>query len=109
MLFLERNEKREIVAIRQGKFSPDKETASLLDEEVINFLNASDEFDLLMQALSASDKDVIRVLEDLVDVLIAKKLILFTELPHEAQNKLLARKQIRSKVNKGDGMVEEIL
>lgn len=38
------------------------------------------------------DADFIRVLEDLIDVLIARKLINLTDLPAEARSKLYSRK-----------------
>jgi hypothetical protein len=47
-------------------------------------------------SLDATDQDFIRVLEDVVDLLIAKGLILFTELPADAQQKIMRRQQMRS-------------
>jgi len=45
--------------------------------------------------LENSDSDMMRVLEDLIDLLSEKRLIQFTELPLAAQKKLLSRKWIR--------------
>lgn len=42
-----------------------------------------------------SDLSLARVLEDLIDVLIEKKVILFTDFPEGAQKKLLARRGLR--------------
>jgi hypothetical protein len=44
------------------------------------------------------DSDLIRVVEDLVNVLIAKNLIDLTDLPAEAQAKLLLRKGFRERL-----------
>jgi hypothetical protein len=63
------------------------------DPEVIHFLRG-DSLDQ-QAALRASDLEVIRVLEDLVEVLIARGVIHFTDLPDAAQNKLLGRKSLR--------------
>lgn len=41
------------------------------------------------------DGSMIRVIEDLLDVLLGKHLILLTDLPMDAQRKLLARKETR--------------
>lgn len=49
--------------------------------------------------LEATDQDLIRVLEDVVDLLIAKGLILFTELPVDAQQKIMRRQQLRSAIS----------
>lgn len=43
------------------------------------------------------DADLIRVMEDLVDVLIARQVIRITDLPAEAQQKLFARKSFRER------------
>jgi hypothetical protein len=45
--------------------------------------------------LKQSDADVVRVLNDLIELLIDKGVIQFTELPLEAQQKLLNRSQLR--------------
>lgn len=42
-----------------------------------------------------SDSSLIRVIEDLVDLLAGKGIIRFTDLPPEAQKKLMARKSMR--------------
>ena len=50
------------------------------------------------QAFDALDADFIRVLEDLIDALIAKGVLMVTDLPHEAQRKLAARKGLRNRL-----------
>lgn len=47
-------------------------------------------------ALADSDKDIARVTEDLIHLLVAKNVILFTELPNPVQQKLLNREKLRS-------------
>jgi hypothetical protein len=42
-----------------------------------------------------SDSSLIRVIEDLVDLLSSKGIIRFTDLPPEAQKKLMERKSMR--------------
>ena len=51
--------------------------------------------DASKSALSQSDSEMARVLEDLVDVLITRGVIQFTDLPEAAQAKLLERRQNR--------------
>lgn len=51
------------------------------------------------QALSDTDNEMVRVIDDLVDLLVAKQVLIFTELPERVQSKLLARKQLRKDVN----------
>jgi hypothetical protein len=42
------------------------------------------------------DVDLVRVLEDVVDLLVARGVFRFTDLPESAQHKLLFRKNLRS-------------
>lgn len=43
------------------------------------------------------DADFVRVIEDLIDVLIARQVIRITDLPAQAQEKLFARKSFRDR------------
>jgi hypothetical protein len=47
-------------------------------------------------SLSQTDIGLARVLEDLIDVLITRGVIQFTDLPEAAQAKLLERRQTRA-------------
>ncbi|WP_019592010.1 hypothetical protein [Thioalkalivibrio sp. ALE20] len=62
--------------------------------ELLEFLSGK-EADPVPAALQASDLELIRVLEDLVEVLIDKGVIRFTDLPDAAQQKLRDRKDLR--------------
>ena len=62
-------------------------------------LDPSDETSNSVDALTQSDAAIARVLEDLIDVLINKGVIQFTDLPEAAQNKLMTRRQTRAKLS----------
>ena len=51
-----------------------------------------------LRELEGSDAQIARVTEDLVSILIAKNLILFTDLPEAVQQKLLYREKLREKL-----------
>lgn len=51
-----------------------------------------------------SDLAMARVLEDLVDVLIEKKVFMFTDLPEGAQKKLLERRGLRKEFTYVEGL-----
>lgn len=53
----------------------------------------------IKEQLSTSDAELVRVLEDLIDVLIANGTIRMTDLPPKALEKLTSRKQTRRKLN----------
>jgi len=50
-------------------------------------------------ALAESDHALVRVVDDLVNVLIEKNLMRFTDLPEAAQKKLMARQSLRQSLN----------
>lgn len=62
------------------------EVAAFVDRE-----KASGQIDI-----AATDFNMARVTEDLIELLIRKELIEFSELPEQAQRKLLARKSMRT-------------
>lgn len=53
----------------------------------------------IVRALSESDLAMIRVVEDVVDLLIEQNLLRFTDLPIAAQEKLMQRRSLRTNMN----------
>lgn len=52
-----------------------------------------------LDRLASSDQALIRVLEDLIETLVSRNLIHFTDLPEAAQTKLLERRSLRRSLN----------
>jgi hypothetical protein len=52
--------------------------------------------DPIVASLSQSDLALVRVLEDLIDTLIERGVMQFTDLPEAAQSKLLGRRESRA-------------
>lgn len=102
MPYVYRNSDGRIISLSDEAPTVNGEELDLSDPEVLEFLqNAKKE-------LSSSDSDTIRVIEDLIDVLIRKKLILLTDLPVPAQQKLTERQRMRNELNVLDNlMVDE--
>ena len=50
-------------------------------------------------AMLQSDLDMIRVYEDLTDILLSKNLVMLTDFPPAAQDKLMRRKRLRSSLS----------
>ncbi len=97
MLYVERNSEGKIVAVSLQNEKPDAELKGVMDDEIIEFLAEGGESDFWVKMLSASDMGIIRILEDLIDLLIDKNIIMFTELPDDAQQKIKERKHVRKK------------
>ena len=102
MPYVIRNSDDKIIGLSDEALNASAEELELSDPEVLEFLQHA------KNELSSSDADTIRVIEDLVDVLIQKKLILLTDLPVPAQQKLTERQRIRNELNVLDNlMVDE--
>ena len=61
----------------------------------------------IREALTASDLEMVRVLDDLVGVLIDSGIITLTDLPRAAQEKLDRRLRLRSRLAGLHGLVGE--
>jgi hypothetical protein len=109
MLYIERDEAGNIIALHKKLEPGADEQKSIMDEEILAFLNKNVDTDPWVQLLSLSDIGIIRILEDLIDLLIRKNVILLTELPEEAQKKIRERKRVREKIGPDNLMVDDIL
>ncbi|MCE3044015.1 MULTISPECIES: hypothetical protein [Legionella] len=101
MIYVKRNEKGEICALFD-KSMPGLEAVDLENPEIVEFLNRCDgehKFKLIQ-----SDLQLIRVLEDLIELLISKNIISITDFPEPVIRKLLARQGIRKKISGAIGM-----
>jgi hypothetical protein len=107
MAFITRNATGEITAIYESKQSGENEYLAIDNPELINFISQSTSNNDIKTALSSSDVDIARVLEDLINTLIDKKVILFTDLPIAAQEKLVSREQIRGHLNSLDNLMSD--
>ena len=95
-----------VVSLTQTPDDQHQEYIPPTDKEVIEFLTGQEHVDLSKDALAESDRDIARVTEDLINLLISKNIILFTELPEAVQQKLLGREKLRSNLN---GVMENFL
>ena len=98
MLYVRRDENGHIVAILREPADGADQPLSPTDPEVARFLSANGSDDLTREYLAQSDHALIRVVEDLIYLLVDKNVILFTELPPEAQRKLAGRREARSRM-----------
>lgn len=106
MLYVTRDENGKIISLHNTPNKDALEQKSLMDEEVIAFMDSSDSWKQLM---ALSDLATIRIVEDLIDILVRKNVIQFTELPEHAQKRIMERKRIREKFTTHDLLVDDIL
>lgn len=95
MPYVSRTPEGKIAAIFDQPGPGAEEKMTLESQELLEFLSQDGLKEYARRLLEESDKSVIRVLEDLIGVLLAKNLITFTDLPAPAQEKLLSRQEAR--------------
>ena len=69
--------------------------------------NEDDELKQTIDRLNNSDIELIRVIDDLIDLLTDKGVIQFTDLPTAAQHKLMNRQSLRQKKHNLDLLDDE--
>ncbi|WED43966.1 hypothetical protein [Legionella cardiaca] len=101
MTYIKRDSEGKICAIYETG-SSEMEEIDMAHPEVLEFLARCDNKKKL--ELLQSDLQLIRVLEDLIDVLISKNVIRITDFPQPVINKLLSRQSIRKRLSGAIGM-----
>ncbi len=111
MIYIRRNSDNEIIEIDFTP-APHLEEIGLFDPQLKEFLQKSEHSEeLIKTVLDKLDMDMVRIIEDLIDLLIDKDVIRFTDLPAPVQNKLLFKKSIRNSLNEETSILnnEEVL
>ena len=98
MLYVRRNSEGKLQSVSHVADDLHTEAIEPTHSEVKVFLGG-EKFNALFHVLEESDVRLVRVLEDLLDILMNKEVILFTDLPAAAQNKLLERRSVRSRIS----------
>ncbi len=100
MPFVERNSDGDIVAVSQVQSGGCVEAVDADSIELSEFFSTVRGESA---GLTATDPGFVRVVEDVIELLIDKQIILFTELPQAAQKKMLMRKNLRNVLSPGVG------
>ncbi|MBR9827870.1 MAG: hypothetical protein GYB41_04385 [Oceanospirillales bacterium] len=98
MLYALRDDAGKITALTDRPL-PDAQTVQASDPDVMAFLSLDGADFTASDFLDGSDLSTIRILEDLINTLIDRQIIRFTDLPVAAQHKLLSRKVARTLAN----------
>lgn len=98
MPYLKRNSEGAIVAVTAAPVEGGTEQVAPDHPELLLFLASGSEGAARNLELLAADLSMIRVIEDLIDLMIEKNLFMFSELPMAVQQKLLRKKGQREKL-----------
>ena len=90
MLYVLRDSQGKITELHPMPVGLAKEALEADNAEVLQFIHER----WRENELSSLDRDFVRVIEDTLELLMAKDLILFTDLPAAVQEKLLRRRQV---------------
>ncbi len=96
MLYIKRDANGAILAVSRSVSPEFPEAMELDNRELQSFLSSSEISDLAKNWLVTSDADMVRGIEDVIEVLLKKNILQFTELPGPTQDKLLQRKRMRT-------------
>jgi len=107
MPYVIRNNKGEIVTIHQNKNDENAQWLEENDSQIIAFIKNAVTPNKVKKALTGSDNEMARVIEDLVDLLMEKQIFVYTELPEAVQAKLNVRKQLRQDMGSLENLIDE--
>lgn len=105
MAYVKRDDQGNIIEVFDAAQAGAEEYLSINSEEMVAFLRHSEDPEAARVALTDSDLSLVRVLEDLINTLIDKEVILFTDLPAAAREKLANREKIRGQLSDLDNLM----
>ena len=95
MFYVQRDQNNALVRVEAQAYAEATETLPADHHEILAWF-ADDEIEVSLKQLKSSDLEMIRVLDDLIQVLTSKGVIRITDLPPAAQAKFLERTQARA-------------
>jgi len=105
MPYIKRDEQGNIERLLDAPLGANSEWLELDHADVVAFLQQEDVSDGLQADLAHSDNDMARVVEDLIDILMEKQVLVFTELPEAVQGKLNVRRKLRDNANEVSNLI----
>ena len=107
MIFIARDAEGQIVRVEHALFPEATEQTEEMTPEISEWIKVNTLRTETLQQLQQSDLDMVRVLEDLIEVLMSKGVISITDLPLAAQNKLLNRAKARRALGGLEDLIDD--
>lgn len=98
MPYVTRDQDGHITALHAGPNGEAAECLAADDPELLAFVGDQVQPEEVRGALKASDLEMVRVIEDLINVLIDNGVLKLTDLPPAAQKKLTRRGRLRARL-----------
>lgn len=105
MVYVQRDAEGRLLRVEHAPFANMTETLAVEDDELHNWLVLREDVHGRLAKLKNSDLELVRVLEDLVDVLVNRGVVRYTDLPEAAREKLHARAETRAKLEGLSGLL----
>jgi len=105
MPFVRRDEIGNITALYEQPIDLQTESLAVDNPEVQTYLEQLRRIAAAKDLLSSSDAETVRVIEDLIEVLVDRRLIMLTDLPVPAQQKIINRQSTRQTLNRLDNLM----
>ena len=105
MPFVRRDENGNITALYEQPIDLQTESLAVDNPEVQTYLEQLRRISAAKDLLSSSDAETVRVIEDLIEVLVDRRLIMLTDLPVPAQQKIINRQSTRQTLNRLDNLM----
>lgn len=107
MYYIERDAQGRIIQVDTVPFHAMTEQNAACTSEIDEWIRQRDIREASLLQLRQSDLEMVRVLEDLIEVLMSKGVISITDLPLVAQNKLTNRAQARRSLSGLEGLIAD--
>ena len=106
MFYVQRDAEGQLLRVEAAPYAESTEMLPADNAEIQDWF-ADDVVENSLKQLKQSDLDMIRVLEDLIEVLTAKGVLSITDLPPGAQAKLLNRSHAREALGGLNNLIDE--
>lgn len=107
MPYVRRNESGQVVSVHREPSAAAPEEIPAEHPDLLEFIGTAPNPTDARSYLARTDAELVRVIEDLIDLLVDKGVILFTDLPETAQKKLTLRRDARRRMRTEAPMVVE--
>ncbi len=98
MVYVQRDDQGRLLRVEHAPFEGMNGVLAVESEELHNWLALKEEVKARLDRLHDSDRELVRVLEDVVIVLVERGVIQYTDLPEAARKKLDERAVVRADI-----------
>lgn len=107
MVYVQRDAQGKLLRVEPLPFDGMSEPIAVESEELQNWLKVKEEVKARLESLNSSDLELVRVLEDVVNVLVDRGVIQYTDLPEAARTKLDQRAVARADIEGLTSLLKE--